>query len=271
MERLKALEAKHPELVTLDSPTQRVGERPISSLASVQHRLPMLSIENTYSVEDLRKYYQRVVKLLPDETIEWVVELKIDGVAVSITYDDGLLVQAATRGDGQTGDDITHNMRTVVDCPLKLTGRPPAALEVRGEVYMTNSDLVRLNEVQKARGEQLYANTRNCTAGSIKLLDPRICAQRRIRLFCHGVGYREGLKARTHMEFLAELAGYGLPPTPNVECFADFEAALAHCEELIESLHELDFEIDGVVLEVHDFSQRERFGGTSKNRRWLIA
>lgn len=271
MERLKGLEAEHPELVTPDSPTQRVGERPISSLVSVQHRLPMLSIDNTYSVEELRKYYERVSKLLPGEPIEWVVELKIDGVAVSITYEDGLLVQGATRGDGQTGDDITHNMRTVVDCPLKLVGQPPAALEVRGEVYMTNSDLVRLNELQKERGEPLYANTRNCTAGSIKLLDPRICAQRRIRLFCHGVGYRDGLKARTHMEFLAELAGYGLPPTPHVQCFADFEAALAHCEALIEGLHELDFEIDGLVLKVNDFAQRERLGSTSKSPRWLIA
>jgi DNA ligase (NAD+) len=271
MQRLQSLEAKYPELVTPDSPTQRVGERPISSLASVRHRLPMLSIENTYSIEELRKYYQRIAKLLPGEKIEWVVELKIDGVAVSVTYEKGLLVRAATRGDGQIGDDITHNMRTIHDCPLKLAGQPPAALEVRGEVYMTNSDLVRLNEAQKKRGEPLFANTRNCTAGSIKLLDPRVAAGRRIRMFCHGVGFCEGLQARTHMDFLQELARYGLPPTPHVKCFDDFEAALAHCEELIESLHELDFEIDGLVLKVNDFAQRERLGSTSKSPRWLVA
>jgi DNA ligase (NAD+) len=271
LEKLKELEARHPRLVTPDSPTQRVGERPVSSLASIEHRLPMLSIENTYSVEDLRKYGQRIAKLLPDERIEWVVELKIDGVAVSVTYEDRKLVQAATRGDGRTGDDITHNMRTVIDCPLRLSDSPPRVLEVRGEVYMTNSDLVRLNELQRGRDEPLYANTRNCAAGSVRLLDPRQAAERKLRLFCHGVGYCEGLKATNHMEFLVELRRYGLPPTPHVECFGDFEAAVAHCEELIETLHELDFEVDGLVLKVNDFAQRERLGRTSKSPRWVIA
>jgi len=269
--RLKKLEAAHPELVTPDSPTQRVGERPVDSLSSVEHREPMLSIENTYSLEELRAYGRRVAKLLPGETIEWVVELKIDGVAVAVTYDDGRLARAATRGDGRVGDDITHNIRTVVDCPLRLAGDPPATFEVRGEVYMTNSDLVRLNELQAQRGEPLYANPRNCAAGSIRLLDPRIAAERRLRLFCHGVGYSPQLPARTHMQFLALVAEYGLPPTPHAECFADFDAAVTHCEELIESLHSLDFEVDGLVLKVNDFAQRERLGSTSKSPRWLIA
>jgi DNA ligase (NAD+) len=271
MERLKKLEAAHPELISPDSPTQRIGDAPVASLKSVQHRLPMLSIENTYTVEDLRKFGQRVAKLLPEEKIQWVVELKIDGVAVSVLYEDGRLVQAATRGDGRTGDDITHNMRTVVDCPLVLADRPPRVLEIRGEVYMTNSDLVRLNERQRDRGEPLYANTRNCTAGSIRLLDPRLAAERRLRLFCHGVGYCEGLTSDNHMDFLAELSRYGLPPTPGVRLFDDFEGALAHCEELIDSLHELDFEVDGLVLKVNDFGQRERLGTTSKSPRWVIA
>ncbi len=208
---------------------------------------------------------------MPGEQIAWVVELKIDGVAVSVTYERGQMVQAATRGDGRTGDDITHNMRTVIDAPLRLSDKPPAVLEVRGEIYMTNADLVRLNEAQTKRGEPLYANTRNCAAGSIRLLDPRLAARRRLRLFCHGVGYVEGLKAKNHMDFLAELRRYGLPPTPHVECFDDFEAAVAHCEELIERLHELDFEVDGLVLKVNDFAQRERLGSTSKSPRWTIA
>ncbi|MGD9721008.1 MAG: NAD-dependent DNA ligase LigA [Pirellulales bacterium] len=271
MDRLKELEAKHPDLITPDSPTQRVGGEPVAALVPVRHRVPMLSIENTYSVEELRKYGQRVAKLLPGEKVEWVVELKIDGVAVSVTYELGRLAQAATRGDGQTGDDITHNMRTVIGCPLKLSDDPPRLLEVRGEVYMTNSDLVQLNEQQRAAGAQIFANTRNCAAGGIRQLDPRETAQRRLRLFCHGVGRAEGLQADNHMQFLALLRRYGLPATPHVQCFDDFEAAITHCEELIESLHELDFEVDGLVLKVNDFSQRERLGSTSKSPRWVVA
>jgi DNA ligase (NAD+) len=271
MNRLKELEAKHPDLVTPDSPTQRIGDQPVSSLKPVEHRIAMLSIENTYTVDELRKYGQRIAKLLPGEQIAWVVELKIDGVAVSVAYERGRMVQAATRGDGRTGDDITHNMRTVIDAPLRLSDKPPAVLEVRGEVYMTNADLVLLNESQAKRGEPAYANTRNCAAGGIRLLDPRLASQRRLRLFCHGVGYVEGLKAKNHMEFLAELRRYGLPPTPHVECFNDFDAAVAHCEELIERLHELDFEVDGLVLKVNDFAQRQRLGSTSKSPRWTIA
>lgn len=271
MQRLKNLEAAHPKLVSPDSPTQRIGDAPVDALVSVEHRLPMLSIENTYNLEELRKFGQRVAKLLPDEKIQWVVELKIDGVAVSVVYENGRLTQAATRGDGRTGDDITHNMRTVVDCPLVLADQPPSLLEVRGEVYMTNSDLVRLNERQRELDEPLYANTRNCAAGAIRLLDPRLAAERRLRLFCHGVGFREGLTAENHMDFLAELSRYGLPPTPGVRAFDDFEAAVAHCEELIDTLHELDFEVDGLVLKVNDFGQRERLGSTSKSPRWAIA
>ena len=270
--QLKKLEAAHPELITPDSPTQRVGDQPVEGLAQVEHRVPMLSIENTYSLDELRQYGARTTKLLPGETIEWVVELKIDGVAVSLLYEDGVFTAGATRGNGRVGDDITHNVRTVVDVPLRLSGsRVPPVLEVRGEIYMTNSDLVQLNEVQRRKGLPPFANTRNVTAGSIRLLDPRICAERRLRLFCHGVGYVEGLKAKTHMEFLDELRGHGLPPTPKVECFDSFPAAMEHCEELIEGLHELDFEIDGLVLKVNRFDQRERLGSTAKCPRWLIA
>jgi DNA ligase (NAD+) len=232
----------------------------------------MLSIDNTYNLDELREFGARVAKLLPGEKIEWVVELKIDGVAVSITYENGRLVRGVTRGNGKVGDDITHNIRTVVDVPLHLTGADvPAVLEVRGEIYMKNTDLVRLNEQQAAAGEALYANTRNVTAGSIRLLDPRLCAERRLRFFCHGVGFVDGLKSQTHIDFLHEVAAYGLPPTPLVEAFSDFDAALTHCEDLIERLHELDFEIDGLVLKVNRFEQRERLGTTSKAPRWIVA
>jgi DNA ligase (NAD+) len=272
LERLKKFEADHPQLVTPDSPTQRVGDQPVDSLSPVTHRVPMLSIDNTYSVDELRAYGQRIAKLLPGEPIEWVVELKIDGVAVSVTYQDGLLTQGATRGNGRVGDNITHNLRTVLGVPLRLlTDNPPPVLEVRGEVYLTNSDLVRLNEEQRRQNLPAYANTRNVAAGTIRLLDPRICAQRRLRLFCHGAGLSEGLNVATHMEFLKQIGDWGLAPTPHVECFPTFDAAVEHCEELIQGLHELDFEVDGLVLKVNRFDQRERLGVTSKSPRWLIA
>jgi DNA ligase (NAD+) len=272
LKKLQELEAKHPELVSPDSPTQRVGDAPVDHLISVPHRVPMLSIDNTYSAEELRAYGQRIAKLLPGEAMEWVVELKIDGVAVSVTYENGLLTQGLTRGNGQVGDDITHNLRTVADLPLKLVGEGvPERLEIRGEVYMLNSDLVRLNERQQAAGEALYQNTRNCTAGSIRLLDPRICAQRRLRFFGHGVGDDAGLPVNSHADFLALLGRLGIPATPMAECFKDFDAAATHCEELIERLHELDFEVDGLVLKVNRFAQRAKLGATSKSPRWVIA
>ncbi|REJ64591.1 MAG: NAD-dependent DNA ligase LigA [Planctomycetota bacterium] len=270
--RLEALEAANPELVTPDSPTQRVGGAPVPHLEQVAHRLPMLSIENSYDTDELRKFHDRVARRLPDEPIEWVVELKIDGVAASVRYENGELVQGVTRGDGEVGDDITHTIRTVADVPLRLTGENlPAVLEVRGEVYMTNSRLVELNEERQAAGEVLYANTRNLAAASIKLLDPREAATRQLRMFCHGLGEVEGIRSTNYLDYLGELAEYGLRPTPRAAHFTNFDDALAHCEELIESLHELDFEIDGLVLKVNDFGQRERLGNTAKSPRWLIA
>ena len=272
MSRLKELEAANPNLVTPDSPTQRVGEQPVSHLASVEHRMPMLSIDNTYSVEELTQYVDRTKKLLEEEEIEWVVELKIDGTAASVIYENGILVRGVTRGDGTTGDDITHNVRTIVDLPLRLDGKDvPSVLELRGEVYMTNSDLVRLNEKQKAKGEALYANPRNVSAGSIRLQDPKQCADRRLRMFCHGVGHCEGLQSQSHMEFLDEIRGYGIPATPYVKSFKSLEKAIEYSDQLVEGLHDLDFEVDGIVLKVNDFAQREKLGATSKSPRWIIA
>ena len=272
IEKLRALEARHPELITPDSPTQRVGEQPVAGLEPVEHRLPMLSIENTYNLDELRAFGRRVDKVLAGEKVEWVVELKIDGAAASILFEQGRLTRAASRGNGQVGDNITHNVRTLEDVPLVLTGKHvPPVLEVRGEVYLTNSELVRINQQQAERGEDPFANSRNLAASSIRLLDPRLCAERHLRFFCHGVGYSEGLNVTTHMEFLAAVAALGLVPTPHAECFADLDAAIAHCEELIERLHELDFEIDGLVLKINSFAQRERLGNTSKSPRWAVA
>jgi DNA ligase (NAD+) len=272
VERLRKLEAEHPDLVAPDSPTQRIGDHPVSELPHVEHRVPMLSIDNTYQADELKQFGDRVRKLLAGEPVEWVVELKVDGVAVSLTYEDGVLIQAATRGNGRVGDDITHNIRTMADVPLRLGGaRPPALLEVRGEVYMTNSDLVRLNQERQRNGEEPFANTRNVAAGTIRMLDPRTCAKRRLRLFCHGIGATGGLDVADHMAFLRTIRNLGLPTTPHVECFPDLASAMEHCEVLIQRLHELDFEVDGLVLKVNRFDQRERLGATSKSPRWLVA
>lgn len=272
LNELRQLELAHPEFLTIDSPTQRIGDAPVEHLNSVAHRLPMMSIDNTYGRDELLKYGERISGLLPEEDVEWVVELKIDGVAVSLIYEDGVLTGALTRGDGTTGDDIIHNVRTVNDVPLRLEGdNVPKLLEVRGEIYMTNADLVRLNQKRQQEGLEPYANTRNVTAGSIRLLDPRICAERRLRMFCHGIGATEGLDSTDHMQFLKQLSDWGLPATPHVECFASFTAAVDHAETLVERLHELDFEVDGLVLKVNRFDQREKLGATSKSPRWLIA
>lgn len=272
MDQLKSLEDQNPDLVTSDSPTQRVGEQPVDHLEQFEHRVPMLSIENTYSIEELNKFGERVAELLDGEAIEWIVELKIDGVAASVIYEDGLLTRALTRGNGTIGDDITHNIRTLHDIPLKLSApNPPKVFEVRGEVYMNNADLVTLNERQAEKGEAAYANTRNVAAGSIRLLDPKICAERKMGMFCHGVGLCEGMKSTNHMDFLAELGSYGLSPTPFVECFPTFQGAVEHCDKLIEKIPELDFEIDGIVLKVNRFSQRDELGARSKSPRWVVA
>jgi DNA ligase (NAD+) len=272
VEELRKLESQYPELITPDSPTQRIGDQPVGNLRQINHRSPMLSIDNTYSVTDLRKYGQRLTGLLGGEQPEWVVELKVDGVAVSMIYEAGRLVTALTRGNGRVGDDITHNIRTISDLPLRLYGKsPPRLLEVRGEVYMRNSDLVSLNEQQKERGEPPFANTRNVTAGSVRLLDPRLCAQRPLHVFCHGMGYSEGFEAANHMELLERLQDYGLPITPHVKCFGTLDDAITYGDVVIEQLHALDFEVDGLVLKVNSFAQRQRLGSTSKSPRWMIA
>ena len=280
LDELRKLEEKHPDLVVPDSPTQRVGGEPVPQLRPVRHRLPMLSMENTYSPGDLATWGRRVEKLLADEEreggaaepIDWVLELKIDGVAVSLTYDDGLLALGATRGNGVVGDDITHNVRTIPGIPLRLALAPaPRSIEIRGEVYMTNSDLVALNEEQAKQGLPPFANTRNVAAGSIRLLDPRESARRPLRFFCHGVGDSTGLGAATQTELLEWAQRAGLPVAPQTRSFRSLEALVERGTELIEELHDLDFEVDGFVVKVDRFDQQRRLGSTAKSPRWAIA
>jgi DNA ligase (NAD+) len=265
-------EVRFPSLITPDSPTQKIGDRPVEGLAQVAHRIPMLSIENTYTEGELREFFNRVEKNLPGEPIEWVVELKVDGVAASIRYENGQLVAAITRGNGEVGDDVTHNARTIRGLPLQLQGAGiPKTLEVRGEVYMTNTDLVALNQQRAGIGEAEFKNPRNVTAGSIRLLDPKICAKRKLRFLCHGMGFCDGLQVRTHMEFLQKVGQLGVPSTPLVQCFQSTQEVIAHCNHLVENLHELDFEVDGLVVKVNSLEQRESLGSTGKSPRWVIA
>ena len=271
LQELTSLEEQFPALVATDSPTQRIGDQPVGHLKQIEHTVRMLSIDNTYGIEELLEYGTKTEAALGGPA-EWVVELKIDGVAATIIYENGELVRALTRGNGEVGDDITHNIRTIADVPLRLTtDNPPAVLEVRGEVYMANTELVRLNERQAAAEQPLYANTRNVSAGSIRLLDPRICAARNLRVFCHGTGKCEGLSSDNHLDFLKEIGTYGLPPTPKVQGFNSIKETAAHCEKIVDTLHDLDFEVDGLVVKLNRFDQREELGTRSKSPRWLIA
>ena len=276
LEQLRQLEQAHPELVTPDSPTQRVGGEPVADLQSVRHRLPMLSIDNTYSTADLQAWGKRTEKLLRDagdtRPIDWVLELKIDGVAIALTYEAGQLRLAATRGNGTVGDDITHNARTIPAIPLALDlADPPPLIEVRGEIFMTNSALVTLNEAQAARGLPPFANTRNVTAGSIRLLDPRECGSRPLRFFCHGVGDTGDLPVSTQSELYAWATAAGLPVAPRTRRFESLDGLIDAGTELIEQLHELDFEVDGFVVKVDRFDQQRQLGTTAKSPRWAIA
>lgn len=272
LKELTQWETRFPSLITDDSPTRKIGDQVVEGLAQVAHRIPMLSIDNTYTEGELREFLHRVEKLLSGEPVEWVVELKVDGVAASIRYEKGSLVAAVTRGNGEVGDDVTHNARTIRGLPLQLLGKHiPKTLEVRGEVYMTNSDLVELNEQRASSGEAEFKNPRNVTAGSIRLLDPKLCAKRKLRFLCHGMGFCEGLQVRTHMDFLEKVRELGIPITPLVQSFQSTQEVVEHCNRLVENLHELDFEVDGLVIKVNSLEQRESLGSTSKSPRWVIA
>jgi DNA ligase (NAD+) len=270
--RLAKLEAEHPELLTPDSPTQRVGGEPLGSFATVRHAVPMLSIDNTYSYEELREWDARVRKgLNRDEAVKYVVELKVDGVAVSLRYEHGKLVQGSTRGDGESGDNITANLKTVREIPLVLQGRPAALLEVRGEVYMPNSELVRLNELRRAAGEPPFANPRNSTAGSLKLLDSKLCAQRQLRFVSHGLGEYQGVDESSYFALTGLMKRWGIPVSRYTSCYGSIDEVIAHSERWSNERNALDFQTDGLVVKVDDLNQRERLGSRSKSPRWTIA
>jgi DNA ligase (NAD+) len=272
MSRLMELEAQHPELISQDSPSQRVGGQPLEGFATVRHRIPMLSIDNTYSFDELREWDARVRRgLNRDEPVRYVVELKVDGVAVSLRYEHCRLVLGATRGDGERGDDITANLRTVREIPLALQDCPAPLLEVRGEVYMTNSELVRLNELRRAENEPPFANPRNSTAGSLKLLDSRLCSQRRLRFISHGLGESEGIDESSYFAITQMMKRWGVPVSPYTACYDSIAEVIDHAQRWNDQRNSLDFQTDGLVVKVDDLNQRERLGARSKSPRWTIA
>lgn len=273
LQELTDLEKAHPELVTPDSPTQRVGGQPIPGFKQITHKVPMLSIDNSYDEADLRKFDADVRKAVsPKAVVEYVTELKIDGVSMSITYENGKLSFAATRGSGNVGDDVTHNVKTIAAIPLKLnTDNPPAIFEARGEVYMTRSELARINAEQAKNKLDAYKNARNLTAGTLKLLDPKECARRKLSIFAYGSGAIDGLKITKQADMLAKLKEYGFPVNPNERVCKSIDEVIAYCKEWETKRKELPYDTDGIVVKVNDWAQREKVGYTAKVPKWARA
>ncbi len=265
------LEERYPQFITPESPTRRVGEAPLKAFSQIAHRVPMLSLDNTYSEEEVGAFYRRIEKLLPDEKIPVVVEPKVDGVAVSLLYEEGRLQYAATRGDGTTGDDITQNIRTIRSVPEQLKNGAPRLFEVRGEVFMTKEGFARLNAERSEAGLPVFANPRNSAAGSLKQLDPAITAQRPLGAVFYGTGAVEGIELTHHSQLFALLKKLGLPCSERWWAAESLEQILRAIRELEKLRHDFAYETDGAVVKVDDFAQRESLGMTAKSPRWAMA
>ena len=265
------LETQFPDLASPDSPTQQVGGKPLEAFSQVQHRSPMLSLDNTYSEDEIASFYARLERLLPNQKIPVVVEPKVDGVAVSLLYEKGKLRYAATRGDGVVGDDITQNVRTIRQVPSELRGKAPAVLEVRAEVYMDKRGFEKLNEERKKADLPLFANPRNAAAGSLKQLDSRIVAQRPLGIVCYGTGLIEGAETELHSKIFAFLKKLGLPATERWWVANSVDETLNAIRELDKVRREFPYQTDGAVVKVDSLGQRQRLGFTAKSPRWAIA
>jgi len=273
LRELQRLESEHPELITLDSPTQRVGAEPIKAFGQVTHKIAMLSLDNAFSDDEVSDFDRRVRERLEVQTVEYVAEPKLDGLAISIRYEQGVLVQAATRGDGLTGEDVTHNIRTINSIPLRLVGDDyPGVLEVRGEVYMPKASFEGLNAMAREKGEKEFANPRNAAAGSLRQLDPRVTAKRSLSMYCYGIGTVEGVTLpETHSEVLDRLKQWGLRVSPEISVVKGVAGVLSYYQMLSEKRNSLAYEIDGVVYKVNRFNQREILGFVARAPRWAIA
>jgi DNA ligase (NAD+) len=265
------LEAKFPDLVTPDSPTQRVGGKPLQAFAQIQHRVPMLSLDNTYSEDEVANFYKRITRLLPDEKIPVVIEPKVDGVAVAVMYENGRLKYAATRGDGLVGDDITQNIKTIRSVPQQLRGSAPKIFEVRGEAYLDKDGFKKLNKEREAAGLPLFANPRNAAAGSLKHLDPKVAAQRPLGMVFYGTGATEGADVDLHSKIFPLFKKLGLPTHEDWWLADSVEKILKAIRDLDKIRHDFPYETDGAVIKVDALAQRERLGFTAKSPRWAIA
>lgn len=276
VDSLKKLEATHPEFITPDSPTQRVSNELLESFKTFRHKVRMMSLDNTYSFDELADWVQRVHKgLRPGEQVEYVAELKIDGVSISLTYEKGLFTVGATRGDGETGEDVTLNLKTIPSIPLQLLAtaqKLPDALEVRGEVYMTKHDFERLNRERADEGDALFANPRNSAAGSLKLLDPRIVSKRSLDCFIHSFGILEGgSPVSDQWSFLASAGKLGFKTNLNSKLCTGIDQIKEYCKKWQDKREQLPYEIDGIVVKVNSFDQQKRLGATAKSPRWACA
>lgn len=276
MNELRQLETGNPELVTPESPTQRVGAEPSSAFGTIRHEIPMLSLSNVYNYEELTEWVTRVYRLAGTEPIEFVTEPKIDGSAVSILYRHGLLERGATRGDGVTGEDVTTNIKTIRNIPLKISPSKPGTLvpdtlEVRGEIYMRRSEFDDLNRRRAEAQEAMFANPRNAAAGSLRHLDPRLTAARPLRLYAYGVGLADGGIPRTHAGQVALLRDLGFPVTDNARVCTSVDEIWEACESWLAARETLDYEIDGVVIKVDDINLQNELGAVSREPRWATA
>ena len=271
---LVELEEKYPELKTPDSPTQRVGAPPAEEFAPVEHAIPMLSLDNCFNDEELEEWDDRVRRMLGGEPVEYVCEPKLDGLSVELVYVDGVFTVGSTRGDGRVGEDVTRNLRTIKQVPLRLfplNGKVPRLLEVRGEVYMEKEAFRRLNEERERAGEPLFANPRNAAAGSLRQLDPNVTASRRLKAFFYGMGRAEGIEIRSQVELLTAFPKLGLPVNPLWKLCKTLDEIKAFYRELLAMRDELPYEADGMVVKVNDFAQREILGEVARAPRWAIA
>jgi DNA ligase (NAD+) len=271
MKELISLEDEHPELVTEDSPTQRVGAAPVTAFASVVHRSPMMSLANTYSIQELKAFDTRVRKALPGEPVEYVAELKIDGLAVSLTYEDGYFARGATRGDGTRGEDVTHNLKTIRSIPMRLRHDRQVTVDVRGEVFMPGREFRKLNEERRLSGDALFANPRNAAAGSLRQTDPRITAARQLDIFVYGIGNVNGVTLTTQMEVLDFLRESGFRVNPNVRLCQNIDEVMDYAKSWNEKREDIDYDIDGVVVKVSSLEQQARLGATARTPRWATA
>ncbi len=270
---LKELEQANPPFITPDSPTQRVSERPLEGFTTVRHSVPMLSMDNTYNAEELRAFDERVRKQLGLEDYDYVVELKIDGLAISLRYENGRLVTAATRGNGEVGDDVTANVRTIKAVPLVLMGdgKIPDVLEVRGEVYMPTASFIELNRLRAEAGEPAFANPRNAAAGSLKLLDARITAGRNLSFFAYATGELSEPLAANHYQTLQKFKKLGLPVNPNIKRAKNIDEVISICLGWGEKQPKLNYHIDGMVIKINRFDQQDILGATGRAPRWCIS